>query len=79
MIKTTPLLYFTYYISPKCSVILAPLANTSCTRAPTRIKRYFEDYKSQIINRIAGIGQRTKGGRERKGQVAYFLAPAIRR
>jgi len=34
----------------------AHLANIS-RLAPERIERYFEDYKSQINNRLAGIGQ----------------------
>jgi len=31
------------------------------TQALERIERYFEDYKSQIVNRLAGIGQPAKG------------------
>jgi len=30
------------------------------TQAPERIERYFEDYKTQINNRLEGIGQLTK-------------------
>jgi len=47
------------YSRPTCKPFTSPSLNNPGSLE--RIKRYFKDYKSQINNKLAGIGQPTKG------------------